>query len=97
MRLRESILELSDQILQAAAANGAHNVRIFGSVARGEERDKSDIDLLIALDPGRTLFDLIRLETRLERLLGRSVDVVTESGLREPFRSEILREAIDVG
>ncbi len=56
----------------------------------------SDIDFLVTLEPGRTLFDLARLEVRLESLLGRHVDVVTEDGLREPLRSTALREAIRV-
>ena len=93
MRLRDRLTEMRDVIHRAAAESGARDVRVFGSVARGEEREGSDIDLLVTLEPGRTLLDLARLELRLERLLGRRVDVVTEAGLREPIRSEALREA----
>ena len=87
---------MRDEIRRAAAASGARDVRVFGSVARGEEGAESDVDFLVALEPGRTLLDLARLELRLERLLGRRVDVVTEAGLREPIRSVALREAVRV-
>lgn len=96
MRLRDRLPELREEIRRAAADSGAHDVRVFGSVARGEERDDSDVDILVALDAGRSLLDLARLELRLERLLGRRVDVVTEAGLREPVRAAAVREAIGV-
>jgi predicted nucleotidyltransferase len=96
MRLRDRLDGLRDSILRTAAACGASNVRLFGSVARGEEHDSSDIDFLVRLEPGRTLLDLVRLESRLEALLGRPVDVVTEASLTEPIRSRALREAIRV-
>jgi predicted nucleotidyltransferase len=87
---------MRDIILQTASANGARNLRVFGSVARGDDRPGSDIDFLVTLEPGRTLLDLARLEERLEALLGRRVDVVTEGGLREPIRAAALREAVRV-
>ena len=96
MTVREQVRLLRHEILQAAAANGACRIRLFGSAARGHETGASDVDLLVALEPGRTLLDLARLEARLERLLSRRVDVVPESGLREPFRSAVLRDAVDV-
>lgn len=96
MGLRDSLAEMREAIQRAAAESGARDVRVFGSVARGEDREGSDIDLLVTLEPGRTLLDLARLELRLERLLGRRVDVVTEAGLREPVRSAALREAVPV-
>ena len=96
MRLRDRITGLRDAIRAAAAANGARDVRVFGSVARGEEREGSDVDFLVRLEPGRTLLDLARLELRLEELLGRRVDVVTEDALREPVRSAALRDAMRV-
>jgi uncharacterized protein len=77
-------------------ANGARDVRVFGSVARGEENDASDIDLLVTLEPGRTLLDLARLELRLESLIGRPVDVMAEGTLQEPIRAAALREAVRV-
>ena len=96
MRLRDEILSMRLAIIETALAVGARDIRVFGSVARGEERPDSDIDFLVTLEPGRTLMDLARLESRLEALLGRSVDVATENGLREPVRASALREAIRV-
>lgn len=96
MTVREQVQVLRREILAAAKANGAHRVRLFGSGARGQESSRSDVDLLVTLDAGRTLLDLARLEERLERLLMRAVDVIPDSGLREPFRSAILRDAVDV-
>ena len=84
------------QILAAAAASGARHVRIFGSVARGDDDERSDVDILVSLEQGRTLLDLAKLELRLEQLLGRKVDVVTEGSLHEPIRSTALRDAVSV-
>lgn len=96
MRLRDQILAMRDVITAAATASGADDVRMFGSVARGDEGPGSDVDFLVSLEPGRTLMDLARLEARLEELLGRPVDVVTESSLREPIRTSALHEALRV-
>lgn len=96
MTVRDQVRVLRREILQAAEASGARQVRLFGSGARGQESATSDVDLLVALDSGRTLLDLARLEERLELLLKRAVDVVPESGLREPFRAAVLRDAVDV-
>jgi hypothetical protein len=96
MELRSRIIQLRDAIRAAATANGARDVQVFGSVARGEDADASDVDFLVTLEPGRTLLDLARLELRLEALLGRPVDVVTEETLREPVRSAARRDAIRV-
>ena len=89
-------MKLRPQILATAAASGATNVRVFGSVARGADDENSDVDFLVALDKGRTLLDLARLEIHLEALLGRKVDVVTEASLQEPIRATAVREAISV-
>jgi predicted nucleotidyltransferase len=94
--MREKLAALRPQILAAAASSGANAVRIFGSAVRGKERPDSDVDFLVTLEPGRSLLDLTRLESALERLLGRRVDVVTEQSLREPIRSTALREAVRV-
>ena len=83
-----------EEILRIAARHGAYNVRIFGSVARGEADEKSDIDLLVNMEPGRSLFDLGGLLADLEDLLGCNVDVVTEDGLRDRIRNRVLSEAI---
>jgi predicted nucleotidyltransferase len=81
-------------ILRIAAKYGGYNVRIFGSVARGEADEQSDIDLLVNMEPGRSLFDLGGLLADLEDLLGCNVDVVTEDGLRDRIRDRVLKEAI---
>lgn len=96
MTLRERLMLKRDAILAAATAHGARDLRLFGSVARGAEREDSDVDFLVTLERGRTLLDLARLELQLEAILGRSVDVVTESSLTEPVRSSAMREAIVV-
>jgi uncharacterized protein len=92
--MAELVRNRRQDILQIAAHHGARNVRVFGSVARGESRPDSDIDFLVELEPGRSLFDLGGLLTDLQRLLGVDVDVVTERGLRSRIRAEITREAI---
>lgn len=96
MTIRERVTALRDAIRAEAEAHGGRDIRVFGSVARGEDDAASDVDFLIALDAGRTLLDMARLEARLEALLGRRVEVVTEATLREPVRSAALREAIRV-
>jgi predicted nucleotidyltransferase len=82
-----------DAILAAAARRGAVNVRVFGSVARGEADELSDIDLLVTFEPGVTLLGHIALERELGELLGRKVDVVSERGLRPKIKERVLREA----
>lgn len=81
------------EILALAEKRGARNVRIFGSVARGEARADSDIDFLVDLEPGRSVLDLGGLLMDLRSLLGREVDLVTEAGLRSRLRPAILAEA----
>lgn len=73
---------------------GASNVRVFGSTARGEAGPESDIDLLVTLESSRSLLDQIALWQDLEDLLGREVDVVTESALHHAIRERMLREAV---
>lgn len=82
------------EILALAARRGARNIRVFGSVARGEADEKSDVDLLVDMEPGRSLLDLGGLWSDLNRLLGIKVDLVTENGLRESIREKVLREAV---
>lgn len=83
-----------EEIKKLAANYGAHNVRLFGSVARREARSDSDIDLLVDLGPDRSLFDLGGLLMELQDLLGCKVDVVTERGLRPRIRERVLRDAV---
>ncbi len=81
------------EILQIAARHGAYNVRVFGSVARGESRPDSDIDFLVNLEAGYSLLDLARLLRELQALLNCQVDIVTEAGLRPRLRPQVLKEA----
>jgi predicted nucleotidyltransferase len=81
-------------ILQLAAQHGASNVRVFGSVARGEAGPDSDVDLLVALADDRSLLDLVGLWQDLEDLLQRKVDVVTDGGLHARIRERVLGEAV---
>jgi predicted nucleotidyltransferase len=82
-----------DEILGVASRHGASNVRVFGSVARGEPRPDSDIDFLVDMQRGRSLLDLGGLLMDLSDLLAREVDVVTEKGLRPRVRGRVLAEA----
>jgi hypothetical protein len=83
-----------EDILRLAERHGAYNVRVFGSVARGDASADSDIDLLVDMLPGRSLFDLGGLWWDLNELLGVHVDVVTEQGLRPRIRQRVLHEAM---
>jgi len=82
------------EILRLTAVHGAHNVRLFGSAARGEACDESDIDVLVSMEPGRSLLDLVGLSQDLEHLLGCPVDVVSDRGLSPYLRDRILAEAM---
>lgn len=75
---------------------GASNLRVFGSVARGENDAASDLDLLVDLEPGRSLLDLGGLSMDLQDLLGCSVDVVTEKGLKVRIRDRVLQGPIQL-
>jgi hypothetical protein len=82
-----------DEILRIASRHSAKNVRVFGSVVRGEETDESDVDFLVDFDPGHTLFDRAGLLDDLQALLGRKVDVVTPAGIYWILKRRILKEA----
>lgn len=83
-------------ILRIAARYGARNVRIFGSIVRGEATIDSDVDFLVDMEPGRSLFDLGGMLMDLQDLLACKVDVVTEKGLRARIRDSVLKEAIQL-
>ncbi len=93
MTLDELIRSKREEIIQIATLRGAKNIRVFGSIARGEAGVDSDIDFLVDLDPGRSLFDLARLLMDLQQLLGRNVNVVTEQSLHWYIRDRVLAEA----
>ena len=78
--------------MRLAADHGAHNVRVFGSVARGEATPNSDIDFIVDMDPGRSLLDLVALSDSLEELLGRRVDLLTTRSIHRYLRDRISRE-----
>jgi uncharacterized protein len=81
-------------IIEAALKRRAHNVRVFGSVARGEDTPISDVDLLVDLKRGVGLLDLVGLERELSELLGVDVDVVPADTLKPRMRERVLREAV---
>ena len=95
---RASIAEMEiperEAILRLAASHGARDVRVFGSFARREAAPASDLDVLVTMEAGRSLFDLIALGQDLERLLGRSVQVISDAGLSPHLRHQILAEAV---
>jgi predicted nucleotidyltransferase len=82
------------EILRLALRHGARDVRVFGSLARGEENESSDLDLLVTLGEGRSLLDLVGLKQDLEDLVHRPVDVVTEKALSPYLRERVLSEAV---
>ncbi len=94
MTLLEIRTTKREEILRLAAKRGAGNLRVFGSVARGDNDAASDIDFLVDLEPGRSLLDLARLQRDLAELLAASVDVVSARGLRDRVRDRVLREAV---
>ncbi len=96
MSLREVIQCKRDEILRIAASHGASNVRIFGSVARGEENEKSDVDFLIDMEKGRSLLEMGDLLADLEDLLGRKVELAEPECLHWYVRDRVLREAVAV-
>jgi hypothetical protein len=94
MNVAQLLKDKRSDILEIAAKNGAHNVRVFGSIARGEDTDTSDIDFLVDMEPRRSLLDVAGLLIDLENLLGCRVDVVTTKGLKKSLRDQVLNEAI---
>ena len=94
MNLKELLNAKRPEILRTAARHGARNVRVFGSFVRGEAGSDSDLDLLVQMEEGRSLLDLVGLWQDLEELLGRRVDVVSEGGLSPHLRGRILSEAV---
>ena len=94
MGIEELLKEKRSDILATAARHGARNVRVFGSVARGEADHTSDVDFLVDMEPGRSLLDLGGLLMDLQELLGCEVDVTTPNGLKPRIRERVLHEAV---
>jgi hypothetical protein len=94
MGLDEILKEKREEILRIAMKYGARNVRIFGSVARGEGGPDSDVDMLVEMDPGHSLLDRVALIQDLQDLIGHKVDVVTEKGLHWYIRDRVQAEAV---
>jgi len=93
VKAQQIIRKRREEILKLASAHGAYNVRVFGSVARGEDTESSDVDFLVSMEQGRNLFDQAGLLSDLQELLGRKVDVATDDSLYWLIRRRILREA----
>lgn len=83
-----------DEVLDVLHKHGVTNARVFGSVARGDDRDGSDVDLLVDLAPGTTLFDLAGIQIELEEILGVDVDLVSSAGVKERLRGRVERDLI---
>ena len=94
MTLDQLRSENRERILEIAKKHGAHNVRVFGSVARGESGVASDLDLLVDLEPKRTLLDHGKLIAELEQALGCTVDVIPAEDLKEHLRDVVLASAV---
>ncbi|MEN6326316.1 MAG: nucleotidyltransferase family protein [Syntrophomonas sp.] len=95
-QLMDKIKNRRESIIQIASKYGANNIRIFGSISRGDDNLESDIDLLVNFDEERTLFDLINLKLELEDLLNRKVDLVTERALHPLIHDRVLQEAVQI-
>jgi predicted nucleotidyltransferase len=93
--LRGLVTARREQVMAVAARHHANRVRLFGSVARGDDSPASDIDLLVDFDQDSSLFDLMRMARELEELLGHTVDVVSVGGLKDRDQ-HILSEAVDL-
>ena len=96
MTARELLEKKREEILEIAAKYGARNVRVFGSVARGEADPQSDIDLLVEFEPGRSLLDHAGLWLELQEALGCKVDVVSDRGIKARIRERVLREEVPI-
>ncbi len=93
MEIEKRLKEKRDAVMLLAAKHGARNIRVFGSIARGDSCPESDVDLLVKMEEGRSLLDLSAMVLDLKELLGVNVDVVSEDGLYWLLRRKILKEA----
>ena len=93
MKPSEALAAHRDRLLAIAAGHGASNLRVFGSVAKGADKEGSDIDLLVDLREGTSLFDLVGMQQDFEDVLGMKVDLLTEPELHPELRQRVLAEA----
>jgi uncharacterized protein len=96
MDLDKVVKERREEILRIAASHGARDVRIFGSLARSQAGPDSDLDILVKLDPGRSLLDIVAIKQDLEDLIGCEVDVVTQAAISPYIREGVLRESVSL-
>ena len=96
MGIKELLEAKKTDVFRLARYHGAKNIRVFGSVARGEAGPDSDLDLLVEMESGRSFLDLVALWQELEELLGRKVDIVTDGGLSPYLQDRIYSEAVSL-
>jgi hypothetical protein len=94
MTVGDTIREKRDAIVRIAAKHGASQIRLIGSVARGEDRPDSDVDLLVTWSEGTSLLDQAALMLELERLLGRKVDIASDGWVKPSIRESVYRDAV---
>ncbi|MDH4028950.1 MAG: nucleotidyltransferase family protein [Nitrospirota bacterium] len=96
MSVSNIIKNRRNEILAIATRYGASNIRVFGSMAHGNESPESDIDIIVKMEKGRSLLDIIAIKQDIEELLGRKVDVVTEASISPYIRDNVLKEAVSL-
>lgn len=94
MKTLDLLRENREAILEIALYHGAQEVRVFGSVARGEDDENSDLDLLVSIAPDRNLYDLIGLQQDIEQLIGRKTNIITDKSINRYLQDAILQEAV---
>ncbi|MEL7246745.1 MAG: nucleotidyltransferase family protein [Cyanobacteria bacterium J06573_2] len=96
MGIKELLMPYREEILRIASQYGAYNIKVFGSVARGEATVDSDVDFLVEIEPQRTLLDQIGLMQSLEKLLQRKVDLAEPGNLHASIQQRVLQEAVQL-
>ena len=96
MKTRIELIQMRNEIMDIASKYGINNIKVFGSVARGESNLSSDIDFLVNFEEGRTLFDLISFKNELEELLSSKVDVISENAIHWYLKDRIIQEAVEI-
>lgn len=96
MSISSIIKNRREEIINIAQKYGAKNVRVFGSMARGEESAESDLDIIVEMEHGSSLLDIIAIKQDIEELLGRKVDVVTEASISPYIRDAVLKGAVNL-